>query len=278
MTMSSTTSDRRPAYVLAAILLCLATLAAVDLLPLGYMLSLSARGGLEESGAGDPVWAGPWIRLFRSAPLFGRWFFNSAIVAVTTVSFHLVADCCAGYVLAKRQFRGRRLVFGLVIVAMMIPRQVTLIPLFLGMSRLGLADTYWGLLLPGFGDVIGIFLMRQYLISLPDSLIEAARMDGASQWGLFRHLVFPLSKPILAVLGVLSFQHYWSDFFWPLVIMHDQSHFTLQVGLTYLVQSEFGPDYPLLAAGATLTAIPVLLVFLALRPAFFEGSRAGALR
>lgn len=240
------------------------------------MVFLSVRGPAVEEGA--PVWFGPWIRLWRSTPLFALWFANSAFVAVGTVGFHLVADCCAGYMLAKRRFRGRTVIFVLIVAAMMVPRQVTLIPLFLNMSRWGLADTYAGLLLPGLGDVIGVFLFRQYLLSLPDGLIEAARMDGASQAAVFRHIVFPLAKPVLAVLAVLSFQHYWSDFFWPLVIMHEQEHFTVQVGLAYLAQSEFGPDLPLMAAGACAAAVPVLLVFLVFRGVFFEGARAGALK
>jgi len=142
----------------------LVVLAAVALLPLAYMILLSGRGPTVEDGA--PVWLGPWIRLWRSTPLFARWFANSAFVAVATVGFHLVADCCAGYMLAKRRFRGRTLIFVLIIAAMMVPRQVTLIPLFLNMSRWGLADTYAGLLLPGLGDVIGPSGNYQ---SLPDA-------------------------------------------------------------------------------------------------------------
>ena len=255
----------------------LTLLGAVALLPLVFMASLSARGGLGLEGAGPPVWAGPWIRLLDAAPLV-RWFFNSALVAVLTVGFHLVADAMAAYVLAKRRFRGRALVFTVIILAMMVPRQVTLIPLFLGMSEAGLADTYAGLILPGLGDVIGIFLLRQFMVTLPDHLFEAARIDGAGQWATFRHIVLPLSKPALAVLAVLSFQHYWSDFFWPMVILHDESRFTLQVGLAYLVQSEFGPDIPLLAAGACAAALPMLIVFFLFRRTFFEGFRGGALK
>lgn len=277
--ITSLTTSRRSRGTARLALPFLIALAALALLPLGYMAVLGARGGLDEGGGGDPVWGGPWIRLLRSAPYFGVWFANSALVAVVTVSFHLFADCAAAYVLAKRRFAGRRIVFGLIIVAMMVPRQVTLIPLFLGLSRWGLADTYWGLLLPGFGDVIGIFLIRQYLLTIPDSMLEAARIDGASQGRILRHLIFPLAKPVLAVLAVLSFQHYWSDFFWPLVIMHSEPHFTLQVGLAYLVNSEFGPDYPLLAAGACMAAIPVLAVFLIFRGAFFEGGlRTGGMK
>lgn len=278
MTTSSTRSDRRSRFRIVLFVTPLAVLAAIDLLPLGYMAVLSAQGGLGERGAGEPVAFGPWIRLFQSAPLFGTWFLNSVAVAVLTVGFHLVFDLCAGYVLAKRRFRGRTLVFVLIIIAMMVPRQVTLIPLFLGMSRVGLADTFAGLLLPGLGDVIGIFLIRQYLLTVPDALLEAARIDGASQFRILASIIAPLAVPVLAVLAVLSFHHYWSDFFWPLVILHSQEQFTVQVGLAYLVQSEFGPDLPLLSAGGLLAALPVLLFFLFLRPVFFTGSRPGAVK
>ena len=255
-----------PPPFLAALIL----VAAIDLLPLAYMVYLSGRGGIGQAGG--------WGRLLDSAPFFGRWFFNSAAVSILTVGFHLIADTMAAYVLAKRKFRGATLVFTLILLAMMIPRQVTMIPLFLGMSQTGLADTFIGLLLPGLGDVVGVFLLRQYMITLPDHLIEAAHLDGAGQWGIFAHIIVPLSKPALAVLAVLSFQHYWSDFFWPSVIALSESHFTLQVGLAYLVNSEFGPDVELMAAGACAAAIPVLLVFFLFRSAFFEGYRAGALK
>ena len=250
-------------------------LALVNLGPLLYMLALSLR----ENGAGaNAGWLGPWRRLWVSAPLFGHWLLNSAAVAGATVGYHLLADSMAGWVLAKRRFRGRWLVFGLIVAAMMIPRQVTLIPLFLGMARLGLADTMAGLILPGLGDVVGIFLMRQYFLSLPDELLEAARIDGASEWQLFTRVALPLARPALGVLAVLAFTHYWSDFFWPLVIAQSPNHFTVQVGLTYLVQSEFGADVALLAAGATAAALPILLVFLLARRQFFEGLRSGAFK
>jgi ABC-type glycerol-3-phosphate transport system permease component len=252
--------------------LALAALAIVDLLPLGYTVALSVAP--EEAAR----WGAAWSRLFDSAARFGRWFFNSAAVACLTVGFHLIADAMAAYALAKRRFLGRALVLALVIGAMMVPRQVTLIPLFLGMSRLGLDDTFLGLILPGFGDAIGVFLLRQYFLSIPDALIESARIDGASHWGVFRHVMLPLSRPALAVLAVLSFQHYWSDFFWPLVIAHDESRFTIQVGLAYLARSEFGTDYALMAAGACAAAAPALVVFLLLRRVFFEGARAGAVK
>ena len=254
----------------------LAALALINLAPLLYMLTLGAYGPAGEGKA--EVWGGPWMQLWRSAPVFGRWLANSFAVSALAVGFHLFADSLAGYALAKRRFRGRAVVFTVVLLAMMVPPQVTLIPLYLGMARAGLADTFVGLLLPGLGDVIGIFLMRQFFITLPDAFLEAARIDGASELQAYWHIALPLARPALGVLGVLAFQHYWSDFFWPLVITQSPDHFTVQVGLAYLSQSEFGPDLPLMAAGATAAALPILIIFLAARRYFFQGLRSGALR
>lgn len=254
----------------------LALLALVNLAPLAVMLLFSLRGAAVEGGA--PELFGPWLRLWHSAPLFGQWAANSFAVAGLSVGFHLLADSMAGYVLAKRPFRGRALILTLVLLAMMVPRQVTLIPLYLGLSRLGLADTFAGLALPGLGDVVGIFLMRQFFVTLPDALLESARIDGASEWQAFTRVAAPLARPALAVLAALSFQHYWSDFFWPLVITQSPERFTVQVGLAFLAQSEFGPDLPLMAAGASAAALPILVIFLLVRRRLFEGLRSGALR
>jgi ABC-type glycerol-3-phosphate transport system permease component len=256
----------------------LTLLGLINLGPLLYMLWLSSHEAGPGGPAGATLWMQPWRRLWDSAPLMGRWLTNSAVVATVTVGYHVMADAMAGWVLARRRFRGRALVFGLIILAMMVPRQVTLIPLFLGMARAGLADTMAGLILPGLGDVVGIFLMRQFFLTLPEDLLEAARIDGAGEWTLFWRIGVPLARPALGVLAVLAFTHYWSDFFWPLVITQDPRNFTVQVGLAYLAQSEFGQDLPLLAAGATAAAIPILLIFLAVRRHFFAGLRAGALR
>lgn len=254
----------------------LTLLAALNLAPLVYMLALGAYGPARDGG-GD-VWGGPWRQLWSAAPVFGSWLINSFLVATLSVLFHLIADAMAGFVLAKRRFRGRTVVFTLILLAMMVPRQVTLIPLFLGMARAGLADTLAGLVLPGLGDVIGIFLMRQFFVTLPDALLESARIDGASEWQVFRLVALPLARPALAVLAALAFQHYWSDFFWPLVITQSAHRFTVQVGLAYMSQSEFGPNLPLMAAGAAAAAAPILIVFLIVRRRLFEGLRSGALR
>lgn len=259
-----------------ATLIVVAVVALLNLAPLLYMFGLSLHGAPAEGE--PPVWGGPWLRLWAAAPLFARWLANSTALTLTTVAFHVFADALAGYTLAKRRFRGRTAVFVLIVGAMMIPKQVTLIPLFLGMARADLVDTFNGLLLPGLGDAIGIFLMRQYFVTLPDPLIEAARMDGANEGQVFWHVALPLARPALAVLAVLAFLHYWSDFFWPVVIAQDVDRMTVQVGLAYLSQQETGADLPMMAAGATAAALPVLIGFLLVRRWFFEGLRAGALR
>lgn len=261
---------------LVATLVALGVVALLDLLPLLHMIALSARGGVGPEGAGEPVWGGPWIRLWRSSGSFLRWFGNSAAVAALSVGFHLVADSMAAYTLAKRPFRGSGLVVALIVLAMTVPRQATFIPLFLAFGRAGVLDTFPALVLPGLGDVIGVFLLRQFLLSVPDSLIEAARIDGASEWSIYSRIAMPLMAPALAVFGVLAFQHYWSDFFWPVVAVTSESRQTLQVGLVSMANPEFGVDLPLLAAGACAAAIPPLAVFLLLRNAFFEGQRGGA--
>jgi multiple sugar transport system permease protein len=257
-------------------LAALGAIALLNLTPLIYMGVMSLYGPAADDA--PATLGGPWLRLWQSAPLFARWLGNSALVAGFTVTYHVVADSMAGYVLAKRRFRGRALVFALILLAMMAPRQVTLIPLFLGMARFELIDTMAGIIMPGLGDVIGVFLMRQYFVSLPDSLIEAARIDGASEWQTFRMVAWPMARPAVAVLAVLAFLHYWSDFLWPLVAAGHPDRFTVQVGLTYLARSEFGPQLSLMAAGATAAALPVLIAFIAARRWFFEGARSGALR
>lgn len=251
-------------------------LALLNLFPLGYMLWLSAWGKAAETGASAPL--GPYLRLADQAPIVARWLGNSFLVATLTVGYHLTAHSMAGYVLAKRRFRERWLIFSIIILALMVPKQVTLIPLFLQFARWGLHDTYWGLILPGLGDVIGIFLMRQFFLSLPDTLIEAARIDGAGEWGVFTRIALPLSIPALGAVAVLGFQHYWSDFFWPLVIVQSSEKLTIQVGLAAMAGSEFGPDLNLMAAGAATAAVPILAIFLVARRWFFMGLRSGAIK
>lgn len=206
------------------------------------------------------------------------WLFNTALYAVISMVIHLVFDSMAAYALAKRRFPGARPLFWLILAAIMIPPQVTLIPLFFLVRDMGLNNTFQGLLLPGLADVIGIFLLKQFMQTIPSELEEAARIDGASEWQIYRLVIMPLSIPALAVTAIFAFQRYWNNFLWPLVITHNPDLFTLQVGLSYIQNGEFGTNYGLLMSGAALAALPMIAVFFAFQRYFVQGLRIGAVK
>ncbi len=206
------------------------------------------------------------------------WLFNTMSYAVTAMSIHLLFDSMAAYALAKRRFPGARPLFWLILAAIMIPPQVTLIPLFFQVRDMGFNNTFLGLLLPGLADVIGIFLLKQFMQTIPTELEEAARIDGASEWQIYSRVIMPLSVPALAVTAIFAFQRYWNNFLWPLVITHSPDLFTLQVGLSYIQTGEFGTNYGLLMSGAALAALPMILVFFAFQKYFVQGLRIGAVK
>jgi multiple sugar transport system permease protein len=203
------------------------------------------------------------------------WLFNTMSYAVTAMSIHLLFDSMAAYALAKRRFPGARPLFWLILAAIMIPPQVTLIPLFFQVRDMGFNNSFLGLLLPGLADVIGIFLLKQFMQTIPTELEEAARIDGASEWQIYSRVIMPLSVPALAVTAIFAFQRYWNNFLWPLVITHSPDLFTLQVGLSYIQTGEFGTNYGLLMSGA---ALPMILVFFAFQKYFVQGLRIGAVK
>ena len=206
------------------------------------------------------------------------WFFNTAAIALLSTAIHLLLDSMAGYAFAKRKFPGSRILFWMVLAALMIPGQVTLVPLYVMIAKMGLVNTYAGVILPGLADVIGIFLLKQFIQTLPAELEEAARMDGASEWGIFTKIILPLSTPALAVNAIFCFQRYWNAFLWPLIVLQSPDLFTLQVGLTFIHTGEFGTNYGLLMAGAALAAIPMILFFFAFQKYFMQGLRIGAVK
>ncbi len=206
------------------------------------------------------------------------WLFNTTVYALLSTAIHLLCDSMAAYSFAKRKFPGSNLFFWLILSAIMIPPQVTLVPLYLMITQLRLINTFLGLLLPGLADVVGIFLLKQYMQTLPSELEEAARIDGASEWGIYRRIILPLSVPALAVTAIFAFQRYWNNFLWPLVVAQDPDMFTLQVGLSYIQNGEFGTNYGLLMSGAALSAIPMIVFFFAFQRYFVQGLRIGAVK
>jgi multiple sugar transport system permease protein len=215
-------------------------------------------------------------RLFNTTPVV-RWLFNTFLIAATITVFHLLFDSMAGYAFAKRQFPGKDVLFWLVLSTLTVPAQVTLIPVFFLLKNLNLLDSYPGVILPGFADVFGVFLMKQYIQTLPSELESAGRVDGASEWQIYRHIILPLCAPALAVLAIFTFQRYWNGFILPLVVLRDSFKYPIQVGLATL-QGEFNTDYGMLMTGAAVAALPMMVVFFAFQRYFVEGIRIGGVK
>ena len=217
-----------------------------------------------------------FVELFGRRHLF-RWTLNTLFVSVAVTALEVLFCSMAGYAFAKLRFRGREFLFWLYIGSMMVPGQVTLVPLFVLMTRMQLVDTYWALILPFASTPFGVFLMRQQMQTLPSELLDAGRIDGCSEFGLYSRIVMPLVKPGLAVLAVFTFVGQWNSFLWPLVATRSTEMRLLQVGLAML-QEEVPGRYGLLMAGATYAAIPIVIIFFLFQRYFLQGVRIGGLK
>jgi ABC-type glycerol-3-phosphate transport system permease component len=214
--------------------------------------------------------------LIRDNP-FLRWTLNSLIVASSVTVIKVVIDSMAGYAFAKMSFPGKNLLFLLVLMTLMVPFAATLLPLFIIVRDLHLTNSYLGLILPPLASPIGIFMMRQFIETLPADLENAARLDGCSEFQIYRRVILPLIRPALVVLGVFTFMNQWTSYLWPLVIGTKTEMFTLTVGVQSL-RSLFTVNWGILSAGAVLSMLPLVLVFLFLQRYFIAGSIAGALK
>jgi multiple sugar transport system permease protein len=202
---------------------------------------------------------------------FPRFFANSALVAVAVTAGNLLFCSMVGYALAKLDFAGKRLLFGLVLGMLMVPGVVTFVPLFVLVSNLGMVNTYPGLILPFLVTPLGVFLMRQFMSGLPDELIEAARIDGAGEWKIFARVIMPLCGPALATLGILTFLSSWNNFLWPLVVAQSEDKYTLPVALALYSVGQNATRYGLLLAGSVVVILPVVVLFVALQRYFVQG-------
>ncbi|MFF5176235.1 carbohydrate ABC transporter permease [Micromonospora sp. NPDC000089] len=202
---------------------------------------------------------------------FPLYFFNSALVAALVTAGNLVFCSLVGYALAKLRYPGKRVLLLAVLGMLMVPGMVTFVPQFVLVSNMGLTNTYAGLILPFLVGPFGVFLMRQFLQSIPDDLIEAARVDGAGELRIFWRVVLPLCRPALATLGILTFLTSWNNFLWPLVVATTEDKYTLPVALALYSVGQNRTDYGLLLAGAVVVVLPVLIVFLFLQRHFLRG-------
>lgn len=209
-------------------------------------------------------------RLFSKLD-FPRFFFNSSVVAAAITLGNLIFAPMLGYALAKLRFRGKRVLLLLVLATLMLPAAATLIPLFVLMSELNLVNTYPGLILPFLAGPFGVFLTRQFFTGLPDELLEAARIDGASEMRIFWTIAMPLAGPILATLGILTFLGSWNSFIYPLVMAQSPDIYTLPVALATFATGQYQSDHGMLMAGSVVLIVPVLIVFVLMQRWITEG-------
>jgi multiple sugar transport system permease protein len=263
-------------------------IAVVMVFPLLWMVSSSVKSQAELFRLPPQLLPDEWnfanyTEAWRAAK-FSRYAVNSLFVSVTGTLLTLIVCAMAAYAFSKLHFRGRDAIFWLVLASQMIPGIVTLIPSFIAIKNMplaggndwlgrgghGLLNSYAGLIIPGVGGAFGVFLLRQFFVTVPDDLLDAARVDGAGEFSIFARIVLPLAKPALAALSIFTFQGYWNDFVWPLVITTDDSYRTIQLGLTVFRQ-RFSTEWGPLMAGVTIATVPMVVVFLAAQRYFVSG-------
>ena len=277
--MDSARQRERMTRILLYALLVLG--AVLALIPMVWMVSASLMPSGEASSFPPRFFPSKptlehYTDLFTRLNL-GRYLLNSAFVALVVTSASLIINAMAGYAFAKLRFRGRDRLFRALSTGLVLPVQVAMLPLFLLLKNMGLINTYWGVIIPGLASIFGIFLVRQYALAIPDEMLDAARVDGASEFRIFWSIVVPGIMPILATLSIWTFLATWNDFMWPLIVLSDASHYTLPVALANL-SGEHVQDTELMMAGSVLTVIPVMLVFLFLQRYYIQGVMAGSVK
>lgn len=217
-----------------------------------------------------------YLYILRELP-FVTWFFNTFLVALLVTLGSLLICALAAYAFAKKEFWGRDYLFGLMLATVMIPGALLLIPAFLITNQLGMVNSYSGLIIPALANVLGVFLLRQFMQTIPEELEHAARIDGCSEYGVFWRIILPLSAPALATLSIVVFTSQWNNLIWPLVILNDKSLYTLSLGLA-LLRGEFQVNYGITSAAAFISVAPLMIVFLFLQRYFLAGLTVGAVK
>lgn len=271
-----TTSSRRVLDILTTCLLYLALIAGavIMLLPLIWMFS-SASKPLGEVMRIPPTWIPEqptfdnFKAVFNQVP-FARYYLNSIVVALIVIFSVLLSSSLAGYVFAKFEFPGKNLIFMMILASLMVPFQVRMIPLYRISLRLGLNDKLLGVAFPWLVDAFGIFLLRQFMLTIPGELIEAARIDGTSEFGIFWRIVLPNCKQALSALAIFTFSWNWEEFLWPLIISSSNASRTIPIGLQSFAE-QYGSNVHWQMAGAVVAIVPLLIVFVALQKQFVEG-------
>lgn len=240
-------------------------IAIAMLLPLLWLISTAFKSGAENIFEFPPRFFpqeptfSNFVEVWQTNP-FGRYFFNSTLIAVVTVVLNLLFCSLAAYPLARLSFRGRELIFSLIVATILIPFQIVMIPLYILTVRLGLTNSYLGVIFPSIASAFGIFLMRQAFQNVPKELEEASRIDGCTELGIWWHIMIPSVRPALVTLAIFVFIGSWSDFLWPLLVLNRPEYYTLPLGVARLAGS-FSLDWRLIAAGSVIATAPILLFF-----------------
>ena len=246
--------------------LLLIALALIMLFPMLWLVGTSFKSPTEDIFSFPPqlIPQQPtldnFITVWQTYP-FANYLFNSAIVAIFTVSLNLLFCSLAAYPLARLNFKGRKILFALIVATIVIPFQIVMIPLYILVVNLGLRNTYLGVILPNLASAFGIFLLRQAFAAVPTELEEAARMDGCSELGIWWHIMLPAVRPALVTLAIFVFIASWSDFLWPLIVLDRPEYYTLPLGVATLAGT-FSLDWRLIAAGSVISIAPIILLFM----------------
>lgn len=257
----------------------LVLIAATMVLPLVWMVSTSLKPPqavftLTPQWVPNPLDWSNYVKIWQIVP-FLRFFLNSVFVAVAVTAGHVFASACAAYAFARLKFPGRDVMFFAYIATMMIPGAVTMIPVFILMKALGWIDTYRALIVPGLFNAFGTFLLRQFFLTIPQDVEDAAKIDGASPFRIFWNVILPISKPVLAALTISTFLGNWQSFMWPLLVVDSIEKKTLPIGLAYFQElyQYANPNWPLLMAGSIVAMLPVLLLFIFNQRFLIQGIR-----
>ena len=262
----------------ALLYLLLLVIGLAMMLPLAWMVSTSFKEPqsvftLVPQWIPTPLVWSNYVNLWTIPGVpFARFFLNSVIVAVCVTAGHVFASACAAYAFARLEFRGRDTLFFAYIATMMIPGSVTIIPVFIIMKLFGWVDTYRALIIPGIFNAFGTFLLRQFFLTIPKDVEDAAKIDGASTFRIFWRIILPISKPALAALTIATFMGNWQSFMWPLLVVDSVEKKTLPIGLAYF-QDQYATNWPLLMAGSLIAMLPIVLLFVTNQRFFIRGIR-----
>lgn len=208
---------------------------------------------------------------------FGRYFINTAFVSITTTFLTVCFNVMAGYTFAKYRFKGAGILFGIVLATLMVPLEVIMIPIFKVIVATNLYNSLWGLIIPAASSPTAVFLVRQYYVGIPDDYMEAARIDGASEFNIFMRIMLPLAKPVVSVLCIFSFMWRWNDYLWPKLVINSKARYTIQLALANY-SGEYSVDWNSLLAMSVISMIPVIIVFLTLQKYIIGGLTAGGVK